>query len=162
MRMAVAPTAVRCFGALTPQGGKVAAPTDLASVLKKEIDYEAEEGGSETQLASIAQSLYTASGFKLEGASSAPLVSGAFASHSSVFEALDASLAREMGQWSCRRIGTALDQLCSRVLRDARAARRLTASCGSHGARVECPLIFLCCRFVGFRLQTPAARLASC
>jgi hypothetical protein len=68
MRMAVAPAAVRCFGALTPQGGKVAAPTDLASVLKKEIDYEAEEGGSETQLASIAQSLYTASGFKLEGA----------------------------------------------------------------------------------------------
>lgn len=67
----VVPTAVRCFSAVVPKGGAKAGPTDLASVLKKEIDYETEEGGGSTdQLAQIAQTLYTKHQFSVEGACS--------------------------------------------------------------------------------------------
>lgn len=58
--------AVRAFGAVAKAGAAKA--TDLASVLKDEMDYEKEEGGaSDANLATIAQSLHTASGFKVEG-----------------------------------------------------------------------------------------------
>ena len=41
---------------------------DLASVLAKEIAYEAEEGSSESAIAGLAAALKTASGFELTGA----------------------------------------------------------------------------------------------
>lgn len=64
----VVPAAVRCFSAVVPKGGAKAGSTDLASVLKKEVDYETEEGGGSTdQLSQIAQTLYTKHQFSVEG-----------------------------------------------------------------------------------------------
>jgi hypothetical protein len=68
------PFAVRTFAAgakaVVKAGPKA---TDLASVLADEISYEKDEGSaSDSQLASIAQSLHSSSGFKVEGKSRSP------------------------------------------------------------------------------------------
>lgn len=79
---AVAPARALSGSSLTPTdkkragggggGGKKA--DDLASVLAKEIAYEAEEGSTESAISGLAASLKAASGFELTGASSSLLL----------------------------------------------------------------------------------------
>ncbi len=62
----IAPIAsIRALSAVTK--GEQPLATDLASILKKEIEYESEESTGDSQLTAIAQNVFSTSGFKVDG-----------------------------------------------------------------------------------------------